>query len=109
MKNLSAKELMSQQNQFAVIDVRAKEHYDHKHIPGAVHLPFDDKFVDEARAVFPKMDTQIVCYDKHEDETEAQAASEALEAAGYTNVAHLTGGLMAWMEAGGMIESGQDS
>lgn len=109
MKELTGAELKDVQEQLTLLDVRTSDHYQHKHIPGAVNVPMGEAFASEVQTVLKDKDALVACYDKHEEESLAPSACAALEGAGYTNVICVRDGLMGWMEAGGMIESGQDS
>ena len=80
---------------FYLVDVRSAQAYARKHIAGAISIP---AFV-VSRKGLPKGDS-IVLYDGGIGTTEAALAAERLEAAGYSKVAILEGGLARWETAG---------
>lgn len=80
---------------FYLVDVRSTQAYARKHIAGAINIP---AFV-VSRKGLPKGDT-IVLYDSGVGGTEASLASDRLEAAGYSRVSILEGGLALWETAG---------
>lgn len=93
-----------------ILDVRRPEEFDHNHIPGAINIPFDAAFAEQAKKVLKASpDLFVVVYSEHEDMGVASKASQALEDAGFENVHHLVGGLLGWIEAGGTIEFGGSS
>ncbi len=92
-----------------LLDIRDSGRYREKHIPGAANIPLGPDFLAEFQKLFKDKDAFIVGYDEHEGRPEAQETCLAAEQFGYTNVSCLQGGLMAWMEAGGAVEFGQES
>lgn len=95
---------------FELIDVRDAASFQEKHIPRSVNVPLVEGFVAAVGTVFHGgKDLALVLYSEHEEMGEASKACQELEAAGYTNVMHLVGGLMGWMEAGGAVEFGESS
>lgn len=107
MNTLSAKELKKALDNgeiLALLDVRSAAEYQEKHIPGALNSPADADMV----TGLPNQNEKIVVYALN-SEGEAQSIVQKLIDAGYTDVTELEGGLMAWMEAGGMVDSGSES
>jgi rhodanese-related sulfurtransferase len=85
-----------------VLDVRSPEEYEAGHIPGALHIPFDQvaKRVSEIEAP-----NGVAVYCKVGPR--ARKGEQALIAAGYTSVFHLQGGFDAWEAAGLPVERGE--
>jgi rhodanese-related sulfurtransferase len=90
-------------DEFAVIDARAPSEFAAGHLLAASNLPLQ-RLEAVAAALIPQSDTLCVLCDA--DGGEAAAAAEWLEAAGYSEVAILQGGIEAWRESGGAIFSG---
>ena len=85
-----------------VLDVREPEEYAKGHIPGAVNLPQAElatrlNEVPQDRPVF------VVCLAG----MRSLRASQFLAQRGYTNIASLTGGTDAWIEAGKPVATGE--
>jgi rhodanese-related sulfurtransferase len=89
-----------------LVDVREPAEYLKGHIPGAVLLPrgmieFDmHKVIDQARKNrdLPQEDTEIVLYCGTGGRS--ALAARVVEEIGYRNVKSLSGGIVAWAEAG---------
>lgn len=88
-----AKDLMDQQPDAVVLDVREQSEYDAGHIPGAVLLPVGS--IDEAAAAeaIPNKDTTVLVYCRSGNRS--KTASEALVQLGYTHVYEF-GGIQDW-------------
>lgn len=88
-----AKDLMDQQPDAVVLDVREQSEYDAGHIPGAVLLPVGS--IDEAAAAeaIPNKDTTVLVYCRSGNRS--KTASEALVQLGYTQVYEF-GGIQDW-------------
>lgn len=98
------------QEALELIDVRESGKFHEKHIPGSLNVPYGEGFADGVKkAMNGDLDEYIVVYSEHEEMGVASKACGELEAAGFTKVHHLVGGLMGWMEAGGIVEFGQSS
>ncbi len=86
-----------------IIDVRELDEYASEHIPGALNLPLSQL---EARAVELSNDLNaplvIVC----RSGGRSRNACEYLTAIGYTDLANLQGGTMAWAMEGRTLETG---
>ena len=85
------------------VDVREDREWAEVHMPGAVHI---GRGVLELSApqMLPDPATPIVLYCGGGGRS--ALAAEALNAMGYTNVASMSGGMRAWMQAGGDVEKG---
>lgn len=89
-----------------LIDVREPAEYLKAHIPGAVSLPrgmieFDmHKVIDQARKNrdIPQEETEIVLYCGTGGRS--ALAARVVEEIGYRNVKSMSGGIVAWAEAG---------
>ncbi len=93
-----------------IVDVRESRMFQEKHIPEAINVPYTDGFAKALKKVLKGgEDIYIVVYSEHEEMGVASKACAELEAAGFTKVHHLVGGLMGWVEAGGTVEFGASS
>jgi len=90
-------------DEFAVIDPRAASEFAAGHLLAASNLPLARIEAVIAHLV-PQSNTPCVLCDAGGGE--AEAAAEWLEAAGYTNVTILQGGIDGWRESGGEVFSG---
>jgi len=90
-------------DEFAVIDPRAASEFAAGHLLAASNLPLARIEAVIAHLV-PQSNTLCVLCDAGGGE--AEAAAEWLEAAGYTNVTILQGGIDGWRESGGEVFSG---
>ena len=90
-------------NPFVVIDVRPSTMYAAGHVPGAINIPLDVLFRPENLVRIP-VDGQTsiitVCQSGHT----ASMALGALVALGYQSVYVITGGTLAWQNAGYPLE-----
>jgi rhodanese-related sulfurtransferase len=87
-----------------VIDVRTAGEYASGHIPGAIHIPFDEVATRISEVEAPN-GVALYCMMG----PRARKGEAALLGAGYTSVRHLDGGLAAWKAADLPVESGQSS
>lgn len=87
-----------------IIDVRDIDSFLAAHIPGSLHIPVS--LIQGEIPYLPK-DKPIVLYCTCPAEESSGAAAEILQKGGITNVAALTGGLEAWKQLGGGIETGR--
>jgi rhodanese-related sulfurtransferase len=90
---------------FALIDVREPGEYNTAHIPGSSLLPRRLLEFRMERLVPCRFVQLIVCDD---DGRRAALSARTIEAAGYTNVAILEGGLNAWASEGFRTEWGMN-
>ncbi|MBC7968770.1 MAG: rhodanese-like domain-containing protein [Verrucomicrobia bacterium] len=84
-----------------IIDVSDRDTFNASHIMGAIAMPLDE-LVNRARTAL-ETNRDIYVYGQTDEQT-AVAASQ-LRAAGYQNIAELTGGLAAWKRAQYPIEA----
>lgn len=87
-----AKEMMDQDEQLIVLDVRTKEEYEEGHIPGAVLLPLDE-LEENATNVLPDKEQVVLVYCRSGNRS--RQASEVLSQKGYSNIYEF-GGIMTW-------------
>jgi rhodanese-related sulfurtransferase len=85
-----------------VLDVRSTGEYEAGHVPGAIHIPFQQvgSRLDELPAA---PDAPIVVYCAHGPR--AAWAGRALRQAGHTQVLYLEGHMTAWRKAGLPVET----
>ena len=85
--------LKKQQDRVLVLDVRSEEEFAKGHVPGAVHIPYDEleSRVDEVKA---READRIVVY--CERGGRAGKAEATLQDAGFENVYDLEGHMKAW-------------
>lgn len=80
-----------------VLDVRTTEEWSQGHLPWAHHV--DRGFLElRIEALAPDREQPILCYCA--SGTRSLLAADALRQIGYRNVASLTGGILAWRQAG---------
>ncbi|MDE2078928.1 MAG: rhodanese-like domain-containing protein [Patescibacteria group bacterium] len=93
---------------FHLVDVLSENSFSARHIPGAVNIPNGPEFVRQFEAkVGAGKDAEIIVYCSSATCPASPAAAEALEEAGYTNVAHYKDGLAGWQQAGYAFEEAQ--
>ncbi len=86
------------------VDPRGRADYLEGHIPGAIHLPFED-LQKEHRQL--EGYNPIVVYGNTYNSPVAAAMSKGLIELGYKNVNTLRGGLHAWKAAGNTVDEGE--
>lgn len=97
----AAKSLMESEENYIILDVRTKEEYEEKHIPGAVLVPNETIGEDEIPQL-PDKDQMILVYCRSGNRS--KQAAEKLVALGYTNVVEF-GGINDWT---GEVVSGDE-
>jgi rhodanese-related sulfurtransferase len=95
---------LERQDDFVVIDALAPMVYAHSHLPGAINMP--SSAVDATRLAkrIPDLDTEIVVYCANASCDDSVVTAERLQALGYTNVRHYSGGKDEWRERGFPLE-----
>ena len=78
-----------------VLDVRTQAEFDAGHIPGAVHIPYDE-LADRLAEVDTTQGVAVHCMVG----PRARKAEATLAAAGVEDIMHLQGGYRAWTRAG---------
>lgn len=85
-----------------VVDVRTREEFERGHIPGVRHIELGllPEHLDELPRDVPLM---LQC----QTGGRSSVAASVLQAAGFTNVSNLAGGITGWREAGFPVEQGK--
>jgi rhodanese-related sulfurtransferase len=91
------------EKQTAVVDPRSLLDYRKGHIPGAIHVPYED-VRNETRRLQPY--ATIIVYGETYNSPVAQAMSKTLIELGFEDVQTLRGGLRAWRDAGFEVDEG---
>lgn len=90
-----AARLASEEPAPLVLDVRTQAEFDEGHIPGALHIPYD-----ELPNRLAEVDTTNGVAVHCRVGPRARKAEATLVSAGVENILHLEGGYQAWMQAG---------
>lgn len=89
---------MSTGDEIALLDLRSEEAYAAGHPLFAASMPLESPVAD-VRVLLPRREAPIVVYGS--DATDPEEAIARLRSLGYTDVAHLAGGLDGWRASGG--------
>jgi polyisoprenoid-binding protein YceI/rhodanese-related sulfurtransferase len=96
---------ISQKADLIIIDTLPKEVFEKRHLPGAQNAcVFEVVFSSEVPALVPDRDQEVVLYGSSRASHDSVTAAEKLVRLGYSKVFTLTGGLVAWREAGYPLE-----
>lgn len=87
-----AVEIMNEERDYIILDVRTQEEYDSGHIPGAVCVP-NESIVSEPPSQLPDKDQLILVYCRSGNRS--KQASQKLADMGYTNIVEF-GGINDW-------------
>lgn len=87
-----AKQMMDEQKDSLILDVRTEDEYERGHIPQAVLLPLDT-IEEDASSELPKKEQTILVYCR--SGVRSKIAARILDAMGYTNVYEF-GGILEW-------------
>ena len=89
---------------FVRVDALAPMVYAHSHLPGAINMP--PSAVDAVRCTkrMPDLGTEIVVYCANPECDDSVATAVRLQALGYRNVRHYTGGKDEWKRLGLPLE-----
>jgi rhodanese-related sulfurtransferase len=90
-------------NGAVLVDVREQNEFDEVRIPGSILVPLSE--FQQRYDEIPK-DKEIVMQCR--SGARSGKATEFLLANGYTNVVNMTGGILAWNEAGLTVQRGSD-
>ena len=90
-------------NEVTVVETLRTEHFAQGHLPGAIHIHFEELTV-KAPALLPDKDTPIVTYCSNTACANSEVAANQLAAMGYTNVRRYPEGKQDWQEAGLPLE-----
>ena len=88
----TAKKMMDEEEDYAILDARTQAEYDQGHIPGAILMPHDT-VADAAEDALPDKDQLILVYCRSGNRS--KQASQTLADLGYTNVVEF-GGINSW-------------
>lgn len=105
METITAEELVELKDSgedFVLVNVLGKDHYEEEHIPGAINIPLDH--IGEAAIERLSKDDKIVVYCASFDCGASPKAAEKLEKLGFEHVIDYQGGLKDWKEAGNETE-----
>ncbi len=83
-----------------ILDVRTSEEWNQGHIPGSVLIPLE-QLSGRLQEVPRDRDVVVVC----RTGSRSQQGLEILQQTGFTRVASMTGGMVAWQAAGYPVES----
>lgn len=87
-----------------LLDANGTESWDRGHIPGAIDFSANKE---NLASLLPQdKNTMIVAYCANPQCPAYRAAAEAAKKLGYTNIKHLTAGIMGWRDAGEKTEPG---
>jgi molybdopterin/thiamine biosynthesis adenylyltransferase/rhodanese-related sulfurtransferase len=89
-------------NGIVLIDVRESAEWDRGHIPGAVHVP-RSYLESRIEGAVPDRDARVVLYCQS-GQRSAWAVDALERVLGYTNVAHMRGGITLWKDRGYKVE-----
>ncbi len=92
ISSAQAMELMAQESDYIILDVRTAEEYAEIHIKGAVNLP-NELISDEEISLLPDKDKLIMVYCRSGNRS--KQAAEKLVKLGYTNIVEF-GGINSW-------------
>lgn len=87
-----AAQMMQQETNFLVLDVRTPEEYAEGHIPGAINVP-NETIGKDAIAALPDKEQKILVYCRSGNRS--KMAAEKLAQQGYTNIVEI-GGIQSW-------------
>ena len=88
-----------------VLDVLPEASYRQRHLPRAQHAPVDAPgFERRVREIAPDPRAPVIVYDDGDRSGAARAAAHKLEAAGFSDVRLVEGGLAAWRRLGEPFE-----
>ncbi|MBQ4339675.1 MAG: rhodanese-like domain-containing protein [Firmicutes bacterium] len=87
-----AMEIMEDQGDYALVDVRTELEYNEKHIPGAMNIPNESILSDNIKEL-PDKDQLILVYCRSGNRS--KQAAQKLGEFGYTNVYEM-GGILDW-------------
>jgi len=102
IRHISPHQLVREKPAPLLLDVRDEQDFLSGHIDGALHVS-GQALATRIGELAPELNTPIVIYCAVGDR--CAEAVETLRSLGYQNVASLKGGLQAWLEAGGQVES----
>ncbi len=87
-----AHKMMAEDKNTILLDVRTREEFDGKHIPGALNIP-DSEILDKAKKMLPDKDKKLLVYCR--SGLRSKEACKVLTEMGYRNVYDF-GGILSW-------------
>lgn len=97
-------DLLAAGEQVQFVETLRAEHFADGHLPGAVHIHFEE-VEDRAAGLLPDKDALIVTYCSNTACQNSRIAAEKLAKLGYTNVRRYEEGKQDWSEAGLELEA----
>jgi rhodanese-related sulfurtransferase len=92
-------DLLAAGDQVQFVETLRAEHFADGHLPGAVHIHFEE-VEDRAAELLPDRDALIVTYCSNTACQNSRIAAEKLAKLGYTNVRRYEEGKQDWTDAG---------
>ena len=89
------------------MDLRATEDYKLDHIPGTVHVAFDELLNGNFKEIPIGLEDKLIIYDQEGKMEQLHLAVITLQQAGYTDISILFGGYLNWLEKSFTIANGQ--
>lgn len=80
---------------FLIIDVRRPDEFEQGHVPNAINIPLSE--IENTVHLFPQGDTPIVMYCR--SGKRADKALNIMHERGYTDLLHLQGDMLGWIDA----------
>ena len=90
--------------QITLVETLRTEHYEQGHLPGAIHIHFEE-VEEKAAELLPDRDALIVTYCSNTACSNSGIAQAKLAKLGYTNVRKYAEGKQDWVEAGLPVET----
>jgi rhodanese-related sulfurtransferase len=94
-------------NSVTVVETLREEHFAQGHLPGAIHIHFE-QIVERAAELLPDKDAPIVTYCSNTACRNSDIAANQLTKMGYTNVSKYAEGKQDWQEAGLLLVTGAE-
>ena len=88
-----------------LVEVLAPEYFREFHLPGAINVPFDERFAERVQETIPDKGRPIVVYCMSKECTASEEAGKKMEELGYTDVFDYEDGKVDWKDAGLPVET----
>lgn len=96
---------MIREEKAVLVDVLVPEHFERRHIPGAVNAcVYEVGFLALMQKIIPDKNAAVLLYGAGPGSLDCLAAAEKLERVGYAHVYYFPGGLEEWREEGYPLE-----
>lgn len=89
-----------------LLDIRAGEHFNRGHLPGACSFPTPSnlsKLKDILEDLKPAKETPVIIYSSDESDLQLNEISKQIQSLGFTNVRILATGMAGWLENGHFV------